>query len=169
MLLHSFCSLLHTRPSYTDAFLCKTPEVFNASFAGNLRAIEGVFSLPPRLLAATRVQAGMQQAGSLLQVKRLFCSCLFSCHSRLLGGWWSSCSCVLLGPVACMRVRESRLRIPHVNVDYFLACLVPRLHRIFMHAGRLLHMAHEAKSDPLLDSDPICCPPGPSLRLLLRR
>ena len=59
----------------------KLVEVFNASFTGNLRAIEGVFNLPPRLLAATRVQAGMQQAGSLLQVRRLVSSCPFSCHS----------------------------------------------------------------------------------------
>jgi ankyrin repeat protein len=42
-------------------------QVFNASFSGNQRVLEGVFSLPPRLLAATRVQAGMQQPGSLLQ------------------------------------------------------------------------------------------------------
>jgi hypothetical protein len=44
-----------------------THQVFNASFAGNLRVLEAVFNLPQRLLAATGVNAGMQQAGSLLQ------------------------------------------------------------------------------------------------------
>jgi ankyrin repeat protein len=44
-----------------------TTQVFNASFNGNLRVLEGVFSLPAALLQATGVHGGMQQAGSLLQ------------------------------------------------------------------------------------------------------
>jgi hypothetical protein len=42
-------------------------QVFNASFSGNLRVLQGVFSLPQRLLQAVKVQASMQQPGSLLQ------------------------------------------------------------------------------------------------------
>ena len=42
-------------------------QMFSAAFSGNLRVMEAVFSLPPRLLCATGIEAGMQQAGSLLQ------------------------------------------------------------------------------------------------------
>ena len=42
-------------------------QMFSAAFSGNLRVMEAVLSLPPRLLCATGIEAGLQQAGSLLQ------------------------------------------------------------------------------------------------------
>ena len=42
-------------------------QVFNVAFSGNLRVLEGILSLPARLLAATGVHAGMRQPGWLVQ------------------------------------------------------------------------------------------------------